>query len=114
MTTKEHDEQKALQNVRHPRWTLHTSIPKAPSTLRHPGHHSEPGSSCSVECFTSGRYSKCGGLLDTGSEAGMTEKAVMRTPAQQRRPSHHELARHPGRDSEPGSSCSVACFTSGR
>jgi hypothetical protein len=56
----------------------------------------------------------CGGLLDTGSEAGMTEKAVMQTPAQQRRPSHHELARHPGRDSEPGSSYSVECLTSGR
>ncbi|AKH67824.1 hypothetical protein IMCC21906_00130 [Spongiibacter sp. IMCC21906] len=36
MTTKGHDEQKALHNFRHPRCTLHTSILKAPSTLCRP------------------------------------------------------------------------------
>jgi hypothetical protein len=54
--------------LRPPKLPPHFVIPDAPSTLRHPGRGSEPGSNFSVEYLTSGRYSKCGGLLDTGSE----------------------------------------------
>ncbi|AKH67813.1 hypothetical protein IMCC21906_00119 [Spongiibacter sp. IMCC21906] len=52
--------------------------------LCHPGRDSEPGSSCSGECFTPGRYSKCGGLLDTGSRAGMTTKTKGPQPSSSR------------------------------
>jgi hypothetical protein len=58
-----------------PRHPQH-SYPRYPGRVRHPGRDSEPGSSCSVECITSGRYSKCSGLLDTGSGAGMTTKGT--------------------------------------
>jgi hypothetical protein len=133
-----------IPDVLTPTYVISDALP-----LCHPGRYSEPGPSCSVKCFTPDRYSKCGGLLDTGSKAGMTKQnqgpATFVIPDTPTPPSFRTLTstpvlpdaliptfvipgaltpppsspthlplRHPGRDSEPGSSCSVACFTPGR
>ncbi|AKH67822.1 hypothetical protein IMCC21906_00128 [Spongiibacter sp. IMCC21906] len=77
MTTTEHNERRSCKTfvilgapfrLRPPKFPPHFVIPDGALHTRHPGRGSEPGSSCSVECLASGKYSTRGGLLDTGSE----------------------------------------------